>query len=198
MFRLGPDEMNINLVMSDGGPIEKYERSRVAPFRRSFVWEANCEMRKERFIALGFLRMYATRGTTPPWETWHELAPKPEKLFRDRGLLVFVGTARRGWRGRRRERKKGKKKRKKWTKERAWMIEGNKLLICLSSDTIERHRNVTQLLAKKRRSWSRNSSIEEYRLPRYSFKRMFLVDRTSRHFYQGNDDGWSLLIKGRR
>lgn len=59
--------MNINLVMSDG-PIEKYERSRVAPFRRSFVW-ANCEMRKERFIALGFLRMYATRGTTPPWET---------------------------------------------------------------------------------------------------------------------------------
>lgn len=123
MFRLGPDEININLVMSDG-PIEKYERSRVAPFRRSFVWEANCEMRKERFIALG---MYATRGTTPPWETWHELAPKPEKLFRDRGLLVFVGTARRGWRGRRRERKKGKKKRKKWTKERAWMIEGNKL-----------------------------------------------------------------------
>lgn len=69
MFRLGPDEININLVMSDGGPIEKYERSRVAPFRRSFVWEANCEMRKERFIALGFLRMYATRGTTPPWET---------------------------------------------------------------------------------------------------------------------------------
>lgn len=33
-------------------------RSRVPPFRRSFVWES--EMRKERFIALAFLRMYAT------------------------------------------------------------------------------------------------------------------------------------------
>lgn len=29
------------------------------------------------------------------------------------------------------------------------MIERNKLLICLSSGTIERHRNVTQLLARK-------------------------------------------------
>lgn len=37
MFHLGPDEININLVMSDGGLIEKYERSRVAPLAPSLV-----------------------------------------------------------------------------------------------------------------------------------------------------------------
>lgn len=82
-------EININLLTANNGgggiSIEKYEHSRAElPFVVRL--RGNCEMRKEHFMAVSFLhvRMYATRSVPLPWETWHELAPKPEKLFRDR------------------------------------------------------------------------------------------------------------------
>lgn len=46
------------------------------------------EMRKAhftaKFLVCAYVYMQLALHRQPPWETWHELAPKPEKPFRDR------------------------------------------------------------------------------------------------------------------